>query len=94
MTRGYPYFVQKLFSIIYEHKFQNPGSVSDLSEVKKEYGNSFRETVKGWVTPNMPQRTLRRLKELSATMIKQVGDNTLKVIFKGIEELLKAQIIT
>jgi hypothetical protein len=94
MTQGYPYFVQKLFSTIYEQKFQNPGSVSYLSEVKKEYGNSFRETVKGWITPNMPQRTLRRLKDLSSKMIKQVGDNALKVIFKGIEEYLKTQIIT
>ena len=93
MTQGYPYFVQKLFSIIYEQKFQNFGSESYLSEVKKEYGNSFRETVKGWVTPNMPQRTLRRLKDLSGKMLKQVGDNALKVLFKGIEEYLKTQII-
>lgn len=94
MTQGYPYFVQKLFSIIYEKKIQNPDSTSYLSEVKEEYGNSFRETVKGWVTPNMPQRTLRRLKELSGKMIKQASDNALKLIFKGIEEFLIKQIIT
>ena len=92
MTQGYPYFVQKLFSIIYEQKSLDPASKSYLSKVKDEYGTVFKETVKGWGGASMPKRTLERLKSLSGEIIKNVGDKTGELIFKGIETYIKTLI--
>jgi hypothetical protein len=92
MTQGYPYFVQKLFSIIYEQKSRNPGSKSYLSEVEKSYGKMFKETVNGWGGANMPKRTLEKLKDLSGKILKNIGDKSLDVLFKGIETYLKTLI--
>ncbi len=89
MTLGYPYFVQKLFSIIYEQKSQNPSSRSYLSKVKKDYGKMFRETVKGWGGANMPKRTLQKLKALAGIIFKNVGDNWLELLLKGSELIIK-----
>jgi hypothetical protein len=89
MTQGYPYFVQKLFSIIYEQKSQNPGSRSYLSKVKKEYGQVFEETIRGWGGANMPKRTLEKLKSLSGKIIRNIGDKAVELMFKGIETYLK-----
>lgn len=92
MTQGYPYFVQKLFSVIYEQKSQNPGSKSYLSEVEKYYGKIFKETVKGWGGANMPKGTLEKLKYLSGKILKNIGDKSPNVLFKGIETYLKTLI--
>lgn len=72
MTLGYPYFVQKLFSILFTEKSQNPGSDAYLSKVKEEYGNMFKETVKGWGGANMPKRTLEKLKTF--TFVRDSGE--------------------
>ncbi|MCP4155932.1 MAG: ATP-binding protein [bacterium] len=88
VTQGYPYFVQKLFSILYKQKSQDPDSTSYLAKVKKDYGNMFRETVKGWGGANMPKRTLEKLKELSVPVIKTIGDKSLTMFV----DVLKTQI--
>lgn len=92
MTQGYPYFVQKLFSIMYRHKLNDSDPNVYLSKVKKDYGKSFQETVNGWGGPNLPKRTLEKLKELSGKMVRNIGDRSLSILFKGIEEYLKMQL--
>jgi GTPase SAR1 family protein len=90
ITHGYPYFVQKLFSIMYDQK--KPDAKLDLSKIKKEYGRSFKETINGWGGDKLPKRTMEKLKDLSAYIIKNAGDRSLSLIFKGIEEYLKMQL--
>lgn len=74
MTQGYPYFVQVLFSIIYEHKARGALSKDHLNKIKKEYGDIFAETVKGWGGAYMPKPTLEKLKGLFGKIGKTLGD--------------------
>ncbi|HLP49093.1 MAG TPA: hypothetical protein VK469_24335, partial [Candidatus Kapabacteria bacterium] len=74
MTQGYPYFVQVLFSIIYEHKAGGDVSKDHLKKIKKEYGEIFAETVKGWGGTYMPKPTLEKIKDLVGKTGKAVGD--------------------
>jgi hypothetical protein len=92
MTQGYPYFVQKLYYMIYKEKLKDPNSKSYLKKVKEEFGQDFKETIKGWGGTNIPKRTLEKLRHLAGHMIKAVGDRSLSLIFKGIEEYMKMQI--
>jgi Cdc6-like AAA superfamily ATPase len=92
MTQGYPYFVQVLFSIIYEQKAKGAVSKDHLRKIKKRYSEIFEETVNGWGGTYMPKPTLEKLKGLTGKISKTVGDKALTVIFKGIEEYLKMQI--
>jgi virulence-associated protein VapD len=89
MTQGYPYFVQKLFYLMYNEKSESPGQKNCLKRVRKEYGDSFRETIKGWGGANMPKRTLRKLKDLAGNIMKEAGDTVFSLILKMIEEYIK-----
>jgi hypothetical protein len=51
MTRGYPYFVQKMFAVIYEHKA--PGAADYMRKAQREYADAFQETSRGWGYPHM-----------------------------------------
>jgi AAA+ ATPase superfamily predicted ATPase len=88
MTQGYPYFVQKLFSIMYDYKQKEPDPKSYLVKVKEEYGKTFKETIDSWGSVGIPPRTREKLKNLVGYLAKD-ADRTLSVIFKGIEVLLK-----
>ena len=48
MTQGHPYFVQKLFSSLYEQKSRNTALKSNLPEVGREYAKTFRKTINSW----------------------------------------------
>jgi hypothetical protein len=85
-THGYPYFVQKLYFIIFDQKSRAPDSKLDLTKIKKEYGKSFKETINGWGGDQIPKRTLEKLEKLAADIIKNAGDRALSQIFKGILE--------
>jgi hypothetical protein len=74
MTQGYPYFVQVLFSIIYEHKAGGAGSKDHFKKTKQEYGEIFAETVKNWDGAYMPKPTLEKLKGLFGKIGKTLGD--------------------
>jgi hypothetical protein len=91
MTWGYPYFVQQLYHIMYKQKIIDPDPKSYLSKVKEEYGKDFNETVKRWAGQNLPDRTKHKLKNLAKDLIKKVGDRSLSLLFKGIEEYIKMQ---
>ncbi|HLP46024.1 MAG TPA: AAA-like domain-containing protein [Candidatus Kapabacteria bacterium] len=74
MTQGYPYFVQVLLSLIYEHKANGAISKDHFKKIKKEYGEIFEETVKGWGGTYMPKPTLEKLKGLLEKIGKVVGE--------------------
>jgi hypothetical protein len=92
MTQGYPYFVQKLFSIMYDYKIKEPDPKAYLLKVKEEYGKTFKETINSWGSAGIPQRTHEKLKGLVSYLVKNAGDRTLSVIFKGIEAYMKSQL--
>jgi hypothetical protein len=88
MTQGYPYFVQKLFSIMYDHKVKEPKSRNYLKAVREEYGETFKETVKGWGGESMPRRTFEKLKNLAGPIIKNVAPDLMgKVIAESLKKL-------
>lgn len=89
MTQGYPYFVQKLFSLVYDQKAKTPGDTDYLKKVEKEYGAAFHETIKGWGGAGMPKRTLEKLKDLTGKLTKEAGGKLFNIAFKLIEEALK-----
>lgn len=92
ITQGYPYFVQKLYYMIYKYKIKDENPKVYLAKVKEEFGKDFKETVKGWGGANIPKRTLEKLKKLAGHIIKTAGDKSLSLLFKGIEEYIKMQI--
>lgn len=90
MTRGYPYFVQKLFSLMYDRKIESPEEKKHLKkyikQVRKEYGDAFRETIKGWGGASMPKRTLQKLQNLAGEIKQEAGDKVFSLILKTILE--------
>lgn len=91
MTQGYPYFVQKLFSIMYDYKLKEPEPKAYFSKVKEEYGKIFKETINSWGSASIPPRTLEKLRGLVSYLVKDAGDSALSVVFKGIEAYMKSQ---
>ncbi|MCK4760973.1 MAG: ATP-binding protein [Candidatus Aminicenantes bacterium] len=73
MTGGYPYFVQKLFSLMYDEKTKQPEFENYLKQVKKDYGLAFREMVKGWGSANMSEKNKENLRNLAMIIEKIVG---------------------
>jgi AAA+ ATPase superfamily predicted ATPase len=91
MTQGYPYFVQLLYYIMYKQKIAAPNTKYYLPKVKEEYGKCFKEAVKLWGGTGMPRRTSKKLKILVRDIIKKIGERSLSLLFKGIEEYIKTQ---
>lgn len=93
MTRGYPYFVQKLFSLMYDRKVESPEGKKHLKkyikQVRKEYGDAFRETIKGWGGASIPKRTLRKLKNLAGEMKQEAGDKVFGLILETVLGYIK-----
>ena len=71
---------------MYNRKVKDPGSKLDLSEINKEYGKAFKETLEGWGGARIPKRTLEKLQGLAGDIIKNAGDRSLSLIFKGIDK--------
>ncbi len=92
MTNGYPYFVQKLYSIMYDLKRKSPPFTDYLEGVEKVYGQTFSETVKAWGGASIPARTLEKIKTLSGDVFKQVRDQSVQLMFKGIEAYVKSEL--
>ncbi|MCP4344833.1 MAG: hypothetical protein GY795_04820 [Desulfobacterales bacterium] len=63
MACGYPYFTQKLFSLMFDEENKNANG-KYLSKVKKEYGKIFQATVKNWGGSKMPESTSDKIREV------------------------------
>ncbi len=65
-TQGYPYFTQKLLSIMYEQRPNFANEKEFENTIKAEFGREFEKTIKAWGAQKMPSRTVGKLKELAA----------------------------
>jgi len=75
MTHGYPYFVQKFLSIMYDQKATTSNDKKySSSQVKDEYGKTFNATVGGWGQINTPVRTREKLNTLTKDILKSIGN--------------------
>jgi len=84
-TQGYPYFTQKLLSIMYDNKTMFTKEKEFEKMIKMEYGKEFESTIKAWGAQKMPPRTAEKLKNLAG----KAGDNLFAVGLKTLEAYLK-----
>ncbi|MGR3317993.1 MAG: hypothetical protein ACUZ8O_05885 [Candidatus Anammoxibacter sp.] len=83
-AQGYPYFTQKLFSIMYDLRDKYDNKKKFLKEVKLLYGKEFAFTVKGWGGERMPKRTLNEIVKLAGNSdIRKFLFDTGMTIFKS-----------
>lgn len=79
-TKGYPYFTQKIFSLMYDYKLvEKPEEIDKLvllEFIKAEY----ESTIKFWYGQNMPKRTFTKLKNLLESFGEKIFDTTLKIL--------------
>jgi AAA+ ATPase superfamily predicted ATPase len=88
-TQGYPYFTQKMLSLMYDAK-KNVLSEKEYAKlVKDEFGEMFKETIEDWGGDKMPMRTLKKLKDLAEKM--NLADTVTKVIAKMLELYIKSK---
>lgn len=81
MTKGYPYFVQRLFYLIYEEKLKNPGVKDCSTKVKKLYPDILVSTFRVWGGDLMPKRTKETTFNLIKDIGKEIGFNAIKFGF-------------
>ncbi len=91
-THGYPYFTQKMLSMMYELKKRNYLSAKSYEKkVKADFTEMFKETLEDWGGENMPQRTLRKLKVMVDEM--ELGKQLSRVFYKVLETYIRAKMM-
>jgi hypothetical protein len=89
-TQGYPYFTQKMLSLMYEAKKNVLSEKEYITLVKDEFGEMFKETIEDWGGDKMPMRTLKKLKDMVEKM--NLADAVTKVIARMLEIYIKSKI--
>ena len=89
-TYGYPYFTQKMLSLMYEARTNMKSGKEYLELVKEQFGKMFEETIDDWGGEKMPIRTLKKLMELVKEM--EIGEKLVKALFVTLEVYLKSRI--
>lgn len=90
-TQGYPYFTQKMLSLMYDTKKQGLNERQFKKKIKQDYGEVFKETIEDWGGDRIPIRTLKKLRD----MVKQIdiGRHLSNVIFKTLELYIRSKIM-
>ncbi len=90
-THGYPYFTQKMLSMMFDAKKVITDEREYQVVVRNEFAEMFKETMEDWGGENMPQRTLRKLRDLVSEM--EIGKNLSRALFALIEGYIKAKVM-
>lgn len=90
-THGYPYFTQKMLSLMYDTRKKIDSPKLFAQTVKEEFAVMFKETIEDWGGDNIPTRTLKRLREMAKSM--DIGQHASKLIYKSIELYLRAKMV-
>lgn len=90
-TQGYPYFTQKMLSLMYDTRLRVKDDKLFVKIVKEEFGEMFKETIEDWGGDNIPTRTLKKLKEMVKKM--DLKKQLSAAIFKSIELYLRAKLV-
>jgi len=87
LAKGYPYFSQKIFSLLYDYKRQTDEARMNYKLVKEEFGKDFEATIRTWGAENMPRRTYSKLRVLAEKM--SLGQHITKLVFNTLENYAK-----
>lgn len=88
---GYPYFTQKILSLMYDARKIITDDKQFRNTVKKEYGEMFKETIEDWGGDNMPIRTLKKLIEMVKKM--DLGRQFTSIVMKSLELYLRTKLM-
>lgn len=82
-TNGYPYFSQKLLSLMYDYKKKNI-LINEIDElIIREFAQyEYDQTIRFWLGQNMPRRTNQKLISLLEGIGEKVFDTALKVLIE------------
>jgi hypothetical protein len=83
-TQGYPYFTQRMFSLMYENRSKPDEQEDFYKKIKKEFCKEFENTIKEWGAENMPELTIGKLKKL----LKEIGDK----LFDGVRKIIETSV--
>ncbi|MBT3210000.1 MAG: AAA family ATPase [Bacteroidetes bacterium] len=78
-TKGYPYFTQKIFSLMYDYKQKVKSEQIDNLVVREFIKTEYESTIKFWLGQNMPKRTFEKLNTLLKNTGEKVFDTALKI---------------
>jgi len=90
-TQGYPYFTQKMLSLMYDARKIITDDKQFKNTVKNEFGEMFKETIEDWGGDKMPIRTLKKLMEMVKKM--DLGRNFTAVVMKSLEIYLRTKLM-
>lgn len=87
MTKGYPFFAQNLYSIIFDEKIKNQGDLPKgfLSHTaKKEFKKAFKKTLNDWKDQNrLTPRTIEKIQDTARELALEVTSRTITDILKS-----------
>jgi hypothetical protein len=87
MTKGYPFFAQNLFSIIFDEKIKNRGDLPKgflANVVKKEFKKAFKKTLNDWKNQKrLTTRTIERIQDTAKELAVEVTSKTVSDILKS-----------
>ncbi len=89
-THGYPYFTQKMLSLMFEARLEVKSGKIYIATVKKEFTEMFKETLSDWGGDRMPIRTLEKLKVMVKGM--NLGETAIKMFVKLLEGYLQTKL--
>ena len=90
-THGYPYFTQKMLSMMYDARLKITDEKTYINKVKQEFGEMFEETIEDWGGDKMPIRTLKKLRDLVKDM--NIGEAITKALFRTLDLYIRAKIV-
>jgi len=90
-THGYPYFTQKMLSLMYEARLEMKSAKVYIETVKKDFAVMFEETLNDWGGDRMPIRTLKKLEVMVKGM--NLGSTIAGVFLRLIEGYIKTKLM-
>jgi hypothetical protein len=80
-TQGYPYFTQKLLSLMHEEKSKNPNNYTEyLAKVENDFGQDIATKIKDWGGDQMPRRTVKKIYEFLSKVSKYFGPKAIYLV--------------
>lgn len=81
LTQGYPYFTQKLLSLLYEEKSKNQNNNTEyLAKVENDFGLDIAIKIKDWGGDQMPRRTVKKIYEFLSKISKYFGPKAIYLV--------------
>jgi AAA+ ATPase superfamily predicted ATPase len=81
LTKGYPYFIQRLFHILYKLKQNKSNPKKIPKDLKEKYKVILKDTIVGWGGDKMVGKTKKKLLELSKSLGQYLGDKAVSALF-------------